>query len=88
MSEPRVVLYTAAYCGYCWRAKALLDKLGIPYRNIDITVNFAERKRLIQETGHRTVPNIQIDGRCIGGSDELQALARAGQLEHLRTSAA
>ena len=88
MSQPRVLLYTAIYCGYCWRARSLLDKLGIPYEVKDVTTDLAERKRLTAETGLRTVPNVFIDGKSIGGNDQLQAMARAGQLEHLRTSAA
>lgn len=87
MSQPRIVLYTAVYCGYCWRARALLDKLGIPYEVKDVTTDFAERRRLTQETGLRTVPNVFIDGKSIGGNDQLQAMARAGQLEHLRPGA-
>ena len=76
----KVVLYTAVYCPWCWRAKSLLDKHGIPYEEHDITVDFAERKRLAHETGRRTVPNVFVDGVSIGGYDELAARCRAGQL--------
>lgn len=79
----RVVLYTAAYCPWCWRARALLDDLGIPYDVHDVTANFAERRRLTAETGRRTVPNVFIDGRSIGGHDELVALARSGELARM-----
>jgi glutaredoxin 3 len=66
----------------------LLDKLGIEHEVRDVTVNFAERKRIIAETGHHTLPNIFIDGTSIGGSDDLHELADAGKLEHLRKPAA
>ena len=87
-SQPRVVVYSAMYCGYCWRARRLLDELGIEHEVRDVTVDFAERRRIAEETGHRTVPNIFIDGKSIGGSDDLAALAKAGKLEHLRKPAA
>ena len=77
---PRIVLYTAVYCPWCWRAKSLLEKHGIPYEEHDITTNFAERKRLTAETGRRTVPNVFLDGVSIGGYDELAARCRAGRL--------
>jgi glutaredoxin 3 len=77
---PQVVIYTAVYCPYCWRAKSLLDKHGIAYEERDITTDFAERKRLAKETGRRTVPNVFFDGVSIGGYDELAARCRAGQM--------
>ena len=76
-SSPRVVLYTAVYCPYCWRAKALLERHGIAYEERDITVNFEERKRLARETGRRTVPNVFLDGVSIGGFNELSRRCRA-----------
>ncbi len=80
MTSPRVVLYTAVYCRWCWRARALLDDAGIAYRVHDVTVDLAERRRLGRETGRRTVPFVFIDGASIGGHDELVALARSGEL--------
>ena len=87
-TAPRVIVYSASYCGYCWRAKRLLDQLGIPYEERDITTDFKERKRIADETGHRTVPNIFIDGKSIGGSDDLAVLAQQGNLDHLKKPAA
>lgn len=78
-TQPRVVIYTAVYCPWCWRAKSLLERHGIAYEEHDITVNFDERKRLTRETGRRTVPNIFFDGVSIGGFQELSARCRAGQ---------
>jgi glutaredoxin 3 len=76
-----VVIYTTTYCGYCYRAKALLDKRSIPYREVDVTRDQATRRELIARTRRYTVPQIFIDGESIGGCDELHALDRRGLLE-------
>jgi glutaredoxin 3 len=75
-----VVIYTTTYCGYCRRAKALLDRRNIPYVEIDVTGDPDARRKLAARTGRRTVPQIFIDGESIGGSDELHTLARTGAL--------
>lgn len=80
-------MYTTAYCGYCERARRLLRARDIAFVDHDVTRDPTTRRRIIQETGHRTVPVILIDGALIGGSDELAALDRAGGLEHLRPRA-
>jgi glutaredoxin 3 len=82
----KVVLYTAVYCPWCWRAKSLLEKHGIPYEEHDITVDFETRKRLTRETGRRTVPNVFVDGESIGGYDELAARCRAGRMPFIPQS--
>jgi glutaredoxin 3 len=79
----RVVVYSAMYCGYCRRARALLERLGIEHEVRDVTVDWAERRRLTAETGRTTVPNIFVDGRSIGGHDELVALEQSGELARL-----
>jgi glutaredoxin 3 len=76
-----VVIYTTTYCGYCYRAKALLDKRSIPYREVDVTNDRLMRRELIERTRRYTVPQIFIAGQSIGGSDELHALDRRGLLE-------
>jgi len=80
----RVVMYTTTYCGYCERARRLLRARRIPYEEVDVTSDPARRRQVIVETGHRTVPVILIDGRLIGGADELVELDRAGVLDPLR----
>ena len=76
-----VKFYTTTYCPYCVRAKMLLDKRAIPYDEIDVTHDAEARKWLVQATGgRRTVPQIFIHGQSIGGSDELHALDRRGDL--------
>ncbi len=84
-SPPRVIIYTAVYCSYCWRARRVLERLGIEHEVRDITVDYAERKRLTDETGRRTLPNVFIDGTSVGGHDELVAMAEAGKLDYLRS---
>lgn len=77
-----VELYTTMFCPYCARARALLEGKGILYTDIDIIEHPARRDEMIQRAGGRTsVPQIFINGEHIGGSDELVALERAGELD-------
>jgi glutaredoxin 3 len=75
-----VVMYTTPWCGYCRRAKALLEERGIPYEEIDLDDDPAFRQRLFDLTGGWTVPQIVVDGRPIGGYAELWRLDRDGRL--------
>src|SRR2546422_10491520 len=63
----RVQMYTTAWCGYCVRAKALLDGKGIEYDEINLDDDPQFRQKLLELTGGWTVPQILIDGRPIGG---------------------
>jgi glutaredoxin 3 len=77
-----VELYTTAWCPYCSRARALLRKKGAAFVDIDIDEQPSRRAEMIRRAGGRTsVPQIFINGEHIGGSDELAALDRRGQLE-------
>lgn len=79
-----VEIYTKAFCGYCARAKALLERKGVQYEEYDITMGGPGRGEMIERSGGGlTVPQIFIDGAHIGGSDELAALERAGKLDSL-----
>ncbi|HXX68828.1 MAG TPA: glutaredoxin 3 [Polyangiaceae bacterium] len=75
-----VILYTTRVCPYCIAAKRLLARRGITYEEIDVSGDDAKRVWLAQATGRRTVPQIFIDGKAIGGYDELVALDKAGRL--------
>ena len=80
----RVEIYTKAFCPYCSRAKQLLGSKGADYEEYDITMGGPKRAEMIQRAnGRTTVPQIFIDDRHIGGSDDLYALEREGQLESL-----
>ncbi len=76
-----VTMYTTRWCGYCVRAKALLDKKGVPYDEVSLDEDPAFRQRLFELTGGWTVPQILIDGEPIGGYTELWRLDRAGLLD-------
>ena len=79
-----VEIYTQDWCGYCARAKQLLDRKGAAYREIDAPNGTPERAEATRRSGGRgTVPQIFIGGAHIGGCDELVALERAGQLDTL-----
>jgi glutaredoxin 3 len=77
----RVRVYSTRWCGYCVRAKALLESRGIEYEEISLDDDPAFRQKLFDLTGGWTVPQILIDGRPIGGYTELWRLDRDGLLE-------
>jgi glutaredoxin 3 len=80
----KVEIYTTVFCPYCDRARALLERKGVAYEEYDSPHGSQARKDAIARSGGRTtVPQIFIDGRAIGGSDELVALERAGKLDAL-----
>lgn len=80
----QVEIYTKAFCGYCARAKALLDGKGVTYEEYDITMGGPKRTEMLERAqGGSTVPQIFVDGRHIGGSDKLAELERAGKLDAL-----
>ncbi|MGH7907620.1 MAG: glutaredoxin 3 [Candidatus Binataceae bacterium] len=80
----RIQIYTTQYCPYCAQAKALLERKGAAYEEIDVTGDSELREKMTALSGGRgTVPEIFIDGRIIGGFDELSALDEAGQLDEL-----
>lgn len=77
-----IEIYTKAFCGYCSRAKALLGKKGVAFEEYDITMGGPKRAEMLERSnGGMTVPQIFIDGRHVGGSDDLAALDRAGKLD-------
>lgn len=84
----KIEIYTKAFCGYCARAKALLERKGAAFQEIDVTMDRAGFDAMVGRAhGRRTVPQIFIDGQHIGGSDELAALNDRGELDSLLGSA-
>jgi glutaredoxin 3 len=80
----KVEIYTTQFCGYCHAAKRLLSERGAEFVEIDVMCDQERRAEMMQRThGRRTVPQIFIDGKYIGGSDELHALDRRGGLTPL-----
>jgi glutaredoxin 3 len=78
-----VKVYTTSVCPYCFRAKALLAKRNVPFEEVDVSSDTDKRMWLVKASGMRTVPQIFIDGKPVGGSDELHALDQSGELEKL-----
>jgi len=76
-----VVLYVTEYCGYCRMAENLLRRKGIAFEAVDVTESSDARTWLIQATRQRTVPQVFIKTRSIGGFSELSALDRSGKLD-------
>ena len=84
----KVEMYTTMWCGYCARARGLLNKKGVAFEDIDVEADDSKRDEMIQRAGGRTtVPQIFIDGVHVGGSDELMALERAGKLDPMLSRA-
>ena len=80
----RIELYTKFMCPYCARARKLLDSKGVTYEDTDISMGGPKRAEMIQRAnGRTTVPQIFIDSRHVGGSDDLAALDRDGKLDPL-----
>jgi glutaredoxin 3 len=78
----RIVIYTTPFCGYCRAAKRLLADKALEFAEIDVAFDDAERAEMIDRAhGLRTVPQIFIHGRHVGGYDELAMLEREGKLE-------
>ena len=84
---PKVEIYSKMTCPYCYRAKALLRQKGIEPTEIAVDFGGEKKQEMIQRAGGRmTVPQIFIDGRHVGGCDDLFELERAGRLDALLTA--
>ena len=85
----KVEIYTTTYCPFCTRAKSLLKSKNIAFVEIDVTEDDALRTKMIELSGgRRSVPEIFINGKIIGGFDELKALNDAGKLDGLLAESA
>jgi glutaredoxin 3 len=78
-----IVIYTKPWCGYCSRAKRLLRSKGVEFEEIDVSLDRAREEEMIRRARRSTVPQIFIDGRHVGGSDDLAALEALGELDPL-----
>lgn len=78
-----ITLYTTPFCGFCIRAKRLLQSKGLEYKDIDVFRDRATRKKISEQTGHRTVPMIFIGDTFIGGCNELFQLEHEGKLDEM-----
>lgn len=80
---PKVVMYATSWCPYCARARRLLKSKGVEFEEIDIDERPEARAEMIERSGRRTVPQIFIGSRHIGGSEDLYALDASGGLDPL-----
>jgi glutaredoxin 3 len=78
-----IIIYTTEICPYCVRAKQLLDRKGLDYSEIRVDNNDALRNEMIKLSGRRTVPQIFINGKSIGGCDDLYQLELSGELDKM-----
>jgi glutaredoxin 3 len=79
----RIILYSADWCGYCARARRLLDAKGVKYEEIDVDVVEGARAQMQAKSGRSTIPQIFINDQHIGGADDLYALDSQGRLDPL-----
>jgi glutaredoxin 3 len=80
----KIEVYTTAYCPYCRQAKSLLKQKGVAFEEIDVSGDAAMREKMIELSGgRRTVPEIFINGKIVGGYDELRTLEDEGKLDSL-----
>jgi glutaredoxin 3 len=83
-AHPDIVMYSSGWCPYCQRARALLERKGLAFREIKVDEDPADREAMLARSGgRRTVPQIFIGERHVGGFDELYALEKSGQLDEL-----
>lgn len=79
---PKVEIYTTPICGYCARAKSLLQRKGVAFEEIDVMADWSRRDEMVERAGGRTsVPQIFIGGHHVGGCDDLHALEAAKKLD-------
>jgi alkyl hydroperoxide reductase subunit F len=74
----KIEIFTKSYCPYCVRAKSLLDGLDLSYTEYELTFDRAREAEMIERSGRFTVPQIFVNGRAIGGSDELVDMVEDG----------
>lgn len=83
---PEVVMYSTGWCPYCARARALFERKGIAFREVDIETDAALRAEMLTRSGRRSVPQIFVGERHLGGFEELYDLERSGELDSILQS--
>ena len=81
--RPKVVIYATGWCGYCERARQILRRRGVAFDEVDVESRSDARREMHARSGRRSVPQIFIGERHIGGSDDLRALEASGELDAL-----
>jgi glutaredoxin 3 len=83
MTQPVVTLYVSDWCPYCQRAKSLLTKKNVVFSEINVEDDAMSREQMMERSNQRTVPQIFIGDKHVGGCDDLFALDRSGELDRL-----
>lgn len=78
-----IIIYSSLTCPYCDHAKELLDQKGLAYKEVNVDENPNDLREMVEKSGRRTVPQIFIDGKHIGGFDDLRRLNESGKLDAL-----
>jgi glutaredoxin 3 len=78
-----VTVYTGSFCGYCLQVTSLLERRGIPYAEVNVEDEPGLREKLLARSGRRTLPQVFVGERYIGGADEIRALDASGELTQL-----
>ena len=85
--QPTIEIYTWSRCPFCIRAKSLLDSKDVEYTEYCIDGDEAARSKMAERAGRRSLPQIFIEDKHVGGCDDLHALERKGQLDGLLSAA-
>ena len=80
-TDSLIVMYSSKFCPFCFRAKALLEKKGMKFKELLVDHDPALRQKMMQESGRHTVPQIWLGSHHVGGCDDLFALEAKGQLD-------
>jgi glutaredoxin 3 len=83
MTQKKILVFATPWCSYCWRAKRLLTKKGYTFDVVDVAKDDRTRAWLVEQTGRRTVPQIKIGERWVGGFEEICALEAKGELDRI-----
>jgi glutaredoxin 3 len=83
VSQPAIVVYVTGWCPYCQRARGLLAKKGLAFTEVDVEEDGRLREEMIARSGRRTVPQVFIGEKYVGGCDDLFALDGSGELDRL-----
>jgi len=80
VAGPAVTVYTTTFCGPCLRVKALLERHGIAFTEVNAEDHPGLREKLLEKSGRRTLPQVYVGERFVGGADEITALHQRGEL--------
>ena len=80
MGDPAVTVYTTGFCGYCVRVMSLLERHGVAFTEVNAEDHPGLREKLLEKSGRRTLPQVYVGERFLGGADEITALHQSGEL--------